>query len=334
MATEFEAAEHPNLPLRNTMKLTPVASLSQRTRKPPIYACSFCDQVFSVKGNWKRHEEEFHEPQKQWSCPETGCTRKFAAENKFRKHHREGHRSRNCNHNMDAAIISNFPPKSAWGCGFCAQPLGTWDARASHIAKHFEDGSTKSDWEFSRVIQGLLYQPKMVSAWQALLSHYHGSSTDNLPHFEWSAESCQELLKDLQCPNDEPSAADIAQLAYNRGLHATAGYDSITPHRHVPIPFHEPTVSHDLCHFFETEDAPSVITSPFNGNQVLQSDPPSVALSPLAVSDAEEYGTVLSNSHNMEDCFQNPKDFAVPCAENLVPSAWSIWPDLDSFGGI
>ena len=33
-----------------------------------------------------------------------------------------------------------------WKCGFCDQPLRTWDIRETHIAGHFKDGKTMADW--------------------------------------------------------------------------------------------------------------------------------------------------------------------------------------------
>ena len=34
-----------------------------------------------------------------------------------------------------------------WICGFCRHELKTWEARETHIAKHFKDGSTMADWK-------------------------------------------------------------------------------------------------------------------------------------------------------------------------------------------
>ncbi|EFQ94015.1 hypothetical protein CFE70_002552 [Pyrenophora teres f. teres 0-1] len=34
-----------------------------------------------------------------------------------------------------------------WICGFCGHELKTWEARETHIARHFKDGSTMADWK-------------------------------------------------------------------------------------------------------------------------------------------------------------------------------------------
>ncbi|KUJ08224.1 uncharacterized protein LY89DRAFT_691114 [Mollisia scopiformis] len=66
-----------------------------------------------------------------------------------------------------------------WGCGFCAGLLMTWDARASHIGGHYETGSKKSDWDFSKVIRGLLRLTKIFDTWRSLLLRIHGPSSEN-----------------------------------------------------------------------------------------------------------------------------------------------------------
>jgi len=34
-----------------------------------------------------------------------------------------------------------------WFCGFCAETLHGWDARATHIAAHFRAGLTMESWK-------------------------------------------------------------------------------------------------------------------------------------------------------------------------------------------
>ncbi|KAI1533793.1 Homeodomain-containing transcription factor [Pyrenophora tritici-repentis] len=42
-----------------------------------------------------------------------------------------------------------------WICGFCGHELKTWEARERHIAKHFKDGSTMTDWkEHTNLVAG------------------------------------------------------------------------------------------------------------------------------------------------------------------------------------
>ena len=182
-----------------------------RKHKPKIYACSFCDKAFSRKGVWKRHEESLHEPQREWCCFESGCNRKFTARNKFRRHHECDHGCENCKH--DSEVISKTQATSAWGCGFCIARLESWDDRANHIAIHFENGSKKSDWDVSRVIQSLQCANPVQSATSIAQSAYtlglntkFGDELDTSPAFsspeEFYPSTAQEFLANPLEPSD------------------------------------------------------------------------------------------------------------------------------------
>jgi hypothetical protein len=148
------------------------------------------------------------------------------------------HGCKNCKHDTDPAVISTIQAKSAWGCGFCIALLLSWDDRANHIALHFDSGSKRSDWDFSKVIQSLVRRPKVFDAWQSLLFNIHGPSRENWPPFEWSVESSEKLLESLQYAGPEQNATNIAQSAYNLGLRTVAGDEphTFSPQRILSIP--------------------------------------------------------------------------------------------------
>lgn len=85
--------------------------------------------------------------------------------------------------------------KDAWGCGFCATLLTTWEERCEHIAMHFEE--KKSKWNFTNVILGLLKQPEVSESWTRLMAQRHGDVQD-YPRFTWESKKCNRLRYKLE----------------------------------------------------------------------------------------------------------------------------------------
>lgn len=85
--------------------------------------------------------------------------------------------------------------KDAWGCGFCACLLTTWEERCEHIAMHFEE--KKSKWNFTNVILGLLKQPEVSGSWTRLMTQRHGEVQD-YPRFTWESKKCNRLRYKLE----------------------------------------------------------------------------------------------------------------------------------------
>jgi len=206
----------------------------------------------------------------------------------------------------------------------------TWDDRANHIGHHFETGSTRSDWDFSRVIQGLLRQPKVFDAWQSLLLRIHGSSRDKWPRFKWPVEYSRELLRSLQGANHEQSATNIAQLAYNLSLRAESENELNTPSLYKGLClFLEPATAKEfLVDPFESGDSlPTPPKTYISGNEACQPGQPLITPSTVTLDDGEAYEALLGNSHVVEEYFQNHQDYTTPCAETFEPTAWFLWPD-------
>jgi hypothetical protein len=99
--------------------------------------------------------------------------------------------------------------KDAWGCGFCACLLTTWEERCEHIAMHFEEkGSSK--WNFTNVVLGLLKQPEVEHAWNQLMLQRHGEEQD-WPSLAWESKRCNRLRYKLETKWDI-RAFDIEKL--------------------------------------------------------------------------------------------------------------------------
>lgn len=99
--------------------------------------------------------------------------------------------------------------KDAWGCGFCASLLTTWEERCEHIALHFEEkGGAK--WNFTNVILGLLKQSDAALAWNTHMTQRHGDE-QNWPKLSWESKKCNRLRYKLET-KWHTSAFDIEKL--------------------------------------------------------------------------------------------------------------------------
>lgn len=193
------------------------------TPAPKNFACTFCDKALKSKPYWKSHEEEFHEQRLTWRCPD--CEQIFHAGKRFREHHTKLHVRQNYPSSRFKANISQgcehckqpresgqptsrkaspcvkkyeivMHDKDAWGCGFCASLLTTWEERCEHIALHFEEkGGSK--WNFTNVILGLLKQPELSSAWNQMMLDRHGDES-NWPSLAWESKKCNRLRYKLE----------------------------------------------------------------------------------------------------------------------------------------
>ena len=98
--------------------------------------------------------------------------------------------------------------KDAWGCGFCACLLSSWEERCEHIALHFEDKVSK--WNFTNVILGLLKQSDVAQAWRLLLTEKYGDE-QNWPQFTWDSKKSHRLRYKLENKWDA-RAFDVKKL--------------------------------------------------------------------------------------------------------------------------
>ncbi|KAF3034588.1 hypothetical protein E8E12_003144 [Didymella heteroderae] len=190
------------------------------TPAPKNFACTFCDKALKSKPYWKSHEEEFHEQRLTWRCPD--CEQIFHAGKRFREHHTKLHGCEHCKQPRESGQPTSrkaspcvkkyeivMHDKDAWGCGFCATLLTTWEERCEHIALHFEEkGGAK--WNFTNVILGLLKQSDAATAWNNLLTQRHGDE-QNWPKLSWESKKCNRLRYKLET-KWHTSAFDMEKL--------------------------------------------------------------------------------------------------------------------------
>jgi hypothetical protein len=149
----------------------------------PVYFCTFCNDRFDDKTDWKLHEFEFHDRPERQACMVCRATfhRKLDLSEHLQAEH--GQPFRALNH-----AVCFAPIRSAWGCGFCAAPFRSRTDFLEHIGNHYEEGKGPSEWQHTRVIEGLLAQPKVAPAWKALVSSEEQKQGARL-RFHWEAEA-------------------------------------------------------------------------------------------------------------------------------------------------
>lgn len=170
---------------RSTRVAKSRARPSQRTAtdKERIFQCTFCCDTFKHKYDWVRHEKSLHLNMEEWRCAPHGAS--VVMEHTGRVHcaycsaldptpeHLETHNYHACQGTAaDAPVfrrkdhlvqhlrlvhrLDTLPVIDDWKiegmpvasrCGFCNTTLSSWDERASHLAAHFRNGKTMSDWQ-------------------------------------------------------------------------------------------------------------------------------------------------------------------------------------------
>ena len=100
--------------------------------------------------------------------------------------------------------------KKSWSCGFCIQLFPSLQARLKHIGtKHFEKGQSISDWDFTKVILGLLLQPEIQEAWQHLDPY-------RPPETKWNKLGNEDLQSRLEMGlTDKETPQSLARAAYD-----------------------------------------------------------------------------------------------------------------------
>lgn len=144
--------------------------------------------------------------------------------------------------------------EQAWSCGFCGHLIHNFDERLSHIQLHFDRGQKFAEWDATKVMEGLLSQRSMDSAWKTQLA---ASSLDMLHSgIIWE----KHLIKDIQHglemgPSDSKPAEVLAKAAYDIGekpsgfapVHGLQDFGTIAPSS-VNQSIMEPTSMPDTNH--------------------------------------------------------------------------------------
>ena len=145
-----------------------------------IFQCTFCTGCFATKYDWQRHEKTSHLTLEKWVCCSNGpneisnreienscsfcalpvsdehinhnfeaCQSKLFYDRTFyRKDHFVQHLrlSHNATYQPHMQYWKQGISDLNSRCGFCGLGLTTWNGRTDHLAIHFREGATMSQW--------------------------------------------------------------------------------------------------------------------------------------------------------------------------------------------
>ncbi len=221
----------------------PSPPASSRTSSGTVkFSCTLCDSkaTFRGKSKWKRHELS-HMPSVEYICLPGGLIEDnfkcaiCSVENPGYQHMFE-HSAHLClakaieartwvrkdkfvKHIAGHGLSSNSLQVTKWtrklpnrlsGCGFCIRGFDDFNERSLHVAKHFESGCDRANWDRSKVILGLLSQPRTTLSWQSLLGERFGGQP--APAISWSEDLAPGIQKRLEEAQD--SGPNLAQAAF------------------------------------------------------------------------------------------------------------------------
>lgn len=131
------------------------------------YCCTFCEAAFESKTEWKLHEFEFHDRRERYVC--ASCSATFPRPALLAQHHNEAH-SLEPVAPLTVDSVQYTAIRSVWGCGFCAAFVTSRNDFLDHVGSHYDEGKERSEWQHTRVIEGLLRQPRLEQAWATLVA--------------------------------------------------------------------------------------------------------------------------------------------------------------------
>jgi hypothetical protein len=119
------------------------------------YACTYsdCGETFTIRHNWRRHENSQHDAYECWRCEY--CTFKCWTATTFVHHLQSAHGYQvdEDDEYIDSQHVHRDHQGRFW-CGFCAEilplyerGLEAWIERFEHIEQHFLNGSRIKSWE-------------------------------------------------------------------------------------------------------------------------------------------------------------------------------------------
>lgn len=167
------------------------------------YCCTFCDQSFDSKTEWKLHELELHDRRERYPC--INCPAFFAQVSLLAEHRERRHGLKSGPDMTEAVEYSTI--RSAWGCGFCAASISSRNDYLEHVGSHYDEGKSRHEWQHTRVIEGLLRQPKVVTAWTALVTKEEQARGSKL-RFQWDPNTTGRSL-DVE---GRPSLQDVLEF--------------------------------------------------------------------------------------------------------------------------
>lgn len=160
--------------------------------------CAFCDTLFPDQAHINSHNAI--------SC--AGKPRRYTRKVNLARH-LETHGVLN-----GSALAEDWrvtPKKRFFSCGFCLSLFYTISDQLNHIDNHFRHSEDITNWNFNKVVRGLLLQPGVDASWRTLSAEYVSSG------FSWDSS----LHKDLQMRLElsEESAEALAVAAFNESVY-------------------------------------------------------------------------------------------------------------------
>ena len=101
--------------------------------------------------------------------------------------------------------------KRFYSCGFCVASFTTISEQLLHVDNHFKDQEDICNWDFTKVIKGLLLQPGVSQSWHAFSAAYESSA------FSWDQSLNRDLQLRLELSEESPSS--LALAAFNDSMY-------------------------------------------------------------------------------------------------------------------
>lgn len=267
------------------------------------YWCTVCEppRPYETSGGWIKHEKEHHEktvyvcmPDGPTSNTEHGlicvlcgainpdathledhnispCLSRAVTARTYTRHYQLQKHLETHNVQKDSSVARNWRRvcnKQAWACGFCVAYFAKAKERFYHIGtQHYERGEDISNWDPSKVILGLLQQPKVHKAWtKRLKSEFPAGEID----LRWDKTPSRSLITMLELGvRGTEDGADLATAAFIQSDYYQSRSDSrhtaITPiegtERRMRISQRGMQDLHQLDHSFHNSEPNQTMTS-------------------------------------------------------------------------
>ena len=240
--SKIKANRQPTAPYRFQYNSSDGQALADAASVSRPYSCTICGSQRSYQNHsdWRKHEKE-HEVtyicmigSSEEAPPiinETTVTHRACHFSCKRRDHMVTHLSRR--HEIyEVAQARNLADqwrcttgKMFWSCGFCVRLFTSFAERLKHIgSEHYERNQTYDEWDTTKLIRGLLLQPGVQRAWDAI------PATGPIHDFEEFVWDCR-IVEDIQYllekgPSPTQSAESLAMAAYEAGKFETESTQS------------------------------------------------------------------------------------------------------------
>lgn len=181
------------------------ASISSASKQKSSFMCAFCKEeniqkTCTRKNDLKRHIEDFHNMNAQWTCKVRGCNMVFDWQTAYKTHLKQAHQGSRSS--VDEAKVE-LCPQTVFACGFehCSQVFeapsdadatATFKDYVGHVVKHFDEGANSGEWTYSARIRNLLRQSGVLRAWTNSVSEAERNA------LEWHPQSSYILRRRLE----------------------------------------------------------------------------------------------------------------------------------------